>query len=161
MATKKTTKSEVAKMDSTQTLVDKLSQVKTHRRNLSDYMQKKVNLSAIEGIPVTVESATFRVGTMGPYCVMSVTLPDGDSVTVVTGAGVVMELIEKAREDLPLDATFIKAGTGSRQYWTVEGATNGEEEIAQGEEEATPASEEVIEGKSTVVNTDPADNIPF
>jgi len=90
---------------------------------LFDYAVKQAEglpgrLDDIEGVEVTVNEVRFNSGTYGPYCVLSVVLPEGELLDIMTSAFLVLNALENAEREkgLPCIAKFSRKG----RTWIVE-----------------------------------------
>jgi len=75
-------------------------------------------LEDIAGLEVTVNEVRFNTGNFGPYCVLSVVVPNGEVLDIMTSAFLVLDALENAEREkgLPCIAKFSRKG----RTWIVE-----------------------------------------
>lgn len=79
-----------------------------------------LRLGDIEGLDVAIVGVSFSSGSFGPYLVMEVVKEDGEALSIMTGAKLVVDALEHAvtNDALPCMARFVQSG----QTWLVEDA---------------------------------------
>ena len=63
-------------------------------------------------VELTIRSGAFKTGQHGEFAVFEATDPDGNSHTIISGAGFVLDALHDAseKEAFPLQAKFYKVG---------------------------------------------------
>lgn len=80
----------------------------------------QVKLASIEGADVLVKSFGTWEGDLGTSATVNIE-QDGRAAWFITASSIIVDALERVKDELPLTARFMKrVGASGRGYWTIE-----------------------------------------